>query len=541
MSEAVGRHGIVAEPPCVSRACYWRGLGVGALLFALATSAVAAERPNILIIMTDNQSPSLLGAYGNPEIKTPNIDALASEGLRFTNAFAVNGVCSPTRATLLTGLVPSQHGVHVALPDRRMSGGKSMPEVWSAIQEFRTLPQTLSDAGYATGLVGKWHLGTHEQAQLGFDYWVTFGSGHTSDFYDEEIFDNGRVYEEPGHMTDLWTRKAEEFIRQQSADRPFFLFLSYNGPYMLPPVVLRQPRNAHVEYYREHPPAMPQEPVHPNLMNMASRNKLSDIMFKVGFGGWPQIAALNNQDAMINLASEMSTVDDGVGRVMQVLKESGLDDNTLVVFMSDQGSLYGQHGLWGNTSAWWPPTNYDEHMRVPLIFRHASAIAPGTSTDFMVRQFDFMRTVLDYVGLENIEIENSPGEGYAEVLRDPDAQRESPAVFHEYVTTRVIRTQRWLFQKAFLIGEDVLYDLESDPQQTRNLAGEPAYAAVVKDMEARLNDFFGRFADPRYDVWNGGTAKLRLLGRDDEIFSQQFPGWQKPGLGFEQTVFGQND
>jgi len=278
--------------------------------------------------------------------------------------------------------------------------------------------------------------------------------------------------------------------------------------------------------------------MHLNLMNRASRHKPSKVLFQVGFGGWPHLRALNNPDAMINLASEMSTVDDGVGSVMQALKENGFDENTLVIFTSDQGSLYGQHGLWGNTSAWWPPTNYDEHIRVPLIFRHANHIAAGETTEHMVRQFDFMRTVLDYVGLDDIEIENSPGKGYSAVLMNPDELPEQTAVFHEYVTTRVIRTERWLFQKAFLIGEDVLYDMEADPGQRNNLAGDPEYATTVTELEARLNEFFDRYADPRYDLWNGGTGKLRLFGKDDKIFSEQFPDWQKPGLGFDQSIFG---
>ena len=508
------------------------------VLCSISCCVVAADRPNLLIIMTDNQSPSLLGAYGNSEIRTPNIDRLAAEGIQFNNAFAVSGVCSPTRATFMTGLMPSQHGVHSALPDRRMRAGKQMPERWSAIQEFRSLPQTLADAGYATGLVGKYHLGTHEQPGLGFDYWVTFGSGHTMDFYGEEIFDNGEVYTEPGHMTELWTRKAEEFLAQQTPDQPFFLFLSYNGPYMLPPVVLKEPRNPHVDYYRANPPTMPQEPVHPNLMTMASRNQPSEIMFRVGFGGWPQIRALNNRDAMISVASEMSTVDDGVGRMTAALRKHGFDQDTLVVFTSDQGSLYGQHGLWGNTSAWWPPTIYDEHIRVPLVFRHSDRIAAGSSSDLLVRQFDFLPTVLDYVGLDEIDIANSPGQSYQAILADPRASPERRAVYHEFMTARVIRTERWLYQKTFLVGEDTLYDLQSDPEQRHNLADDVEYADVVADLDARLADFFERYSDPRYDLWRGGTAKLRLFGAaDQELFGEEFAEWQRPGLGFDQTIF----
>lgn len=514
------------------------GIPLVCTLLGFAGVTSAANRPNLLIIMTDNQSPSLMGTYGNQDIRTPNIDQLAAEGLQFNNAFATSGVCSPTRATFLTGLLPSQHGVHNALPDRSRGGGKLMPESWSAIQEFRSLPQTLSDAGYATGLIGKFHLGTHEQPQLGFDYWVTFGSGHTMDFHGEEIFDNGEVYKEEGHMTDLWTRKAEEFLSRQTKDQPFFLFLSYNGPYMLPPVVLKEPRNRHVDYYRANPPAMPQEPVHPSLMNSASRNKMSPIMFRVGFGGWPQIQALNNQEAMINLASEMSTVDDGVGHVMDALKQYGFEENTLIVLTSDQGSLYGQHGLWGNTSAWWPPSVYDENMRVALVFRHADEIAAGAKTERLVNQFDFLPTVLEYLGFTDREVADSPGRSYAATLTGSESEETQSDVFFEYMTVRAIRTERWLYQKAFLLGDDALFDLETDPDQRQNLVSDPEHAEVVQMLDGRLTEFFSRNADPRYDLWQGGTAKLKLFdGGDNEVFAETFPNWQAPVLGFEQDVF----
>jgi arylsulfatase A-like enzyme len=507
-------------------------------LVSMFEPASAAEHPNLLIIMTDNQSPSLMGTYGNTEIRTPNIDQLAAEGLQFNNAFATSGVCSSTRATFLTGLLPSQHGVHNALPDRSRGGGKLMPESWSAIQEFRSLPQTLADAGYATGLIGKFHLGTHEQPQLGFDYWVTFGSGHTMDFFGEEIFDNGERYTESGHMTDLWTRKAEEFLSRQSTDQPFFLFLSYNGPYMLPPVVLKEPRNRHVDFYRANPPSMPQEPVHPSLMNSASRNKPSPIMFRVGFGGWPQIQALNNRDAMINLASEMSTVDDGIGRVMAALSQYGFDANTLVVLTSDQGSLYGQHGLWGNTSAWWPPSVYDENMRVPLIFRHPNKIKAGTTTQRLANQFDFLPSVLDYLGFADRKISQGAGQSYAAALTGSESGTEQSDVFFEFMTVRAIRTEQWLYQKSFLLGDDALFDLEADPEQRHDRVDDSDYAEVVKMLDTRLTDFFARTADPRYDLWQGGTAKLKLFdGGDNKVFTEKFPGWQPPVLGFEQSVF----
>jgi arylsulfatase A-like enzyme len=512
----------------------------GAAVLLLASAAAVARSPNLIIIMTDNQSPSLLGTYGSPGIRTPHIDRLAREGLRFDRAFATSGVCSPTRATLLTGLLPSQHGVHNALPVRGQRQAEAMPASWSAVQEFRTLPRTLADAGYATGLVGKFHLGTHDVPQLGFDYWVTFPSGHTMDFYGTEIYDNGRVYREQGHMTELWTNKAIEFLSQQNRERPFFLFLSYNGPYMLPPVVLKEPKNRHVDYYRKNTPAMPQHPVHPNLINLASQFKPSPMMFRIGFGGWPQISALNNRDAMINLASEMSTVDDGVGRVMAALGKAGLDEDTLVVFMSDQGSLYGQHGLWGNSSAWWPYTTFEENMRIPLIFRRPGHVPAAQTTDAMVNQTDFLPTVLEYLNLEDRKIANGSGRSYSGLLRGrpaPAIERDE-FVIYEYITVRVIRTPRWKYQKAFLAGKNTLYDLKADPGETKNLVDDPEYAAVVANLGDRLDAFFARYTDRRYDLWQGGTAKLKLMdAENDQLFAEKFPGWTPPVVGFDRSVF----
>jgi len=148
-----------------------------------------AKRPNLVLIMTDNHGAWTLGCYGNPDIRTPNIDRLASQGTLFTRAFASNPVCSPTRATFLTGLVPSQHGVHCFLRAGRLQVG---PEARCTLDEITSLPEVLRDAGYRCGLAGKWHLGSNLTPQEGFDdYWVTMPHGGTSTFYDAQIIQDG--------------------------------------------------------------------------------------------------------------------------------------------------------------------------------------------------------------------------------------------------------------------------------------------------------------------------------------------------------------
>jgi arylsulfatase A-like enzyme len=502
-----------------------RVLRIGiALLACIATAAGAADRPNLLLILTDNQSPSLIGAYGNTQIRTPHIDGLAAQGTLFTRAFATSGVCSPARATLLTGLIPSRTGVHNGLPERF-----AVPD-YSAIEEFRTLPQTLADAGYVTGLVGKYHLGAHEKPQLGFGSWVTFSGGHTESFVKQAVVDNGRSFDvaQTGeHLTDFWTRRAVDFINAQSTKRPFFLMLSYNGPYVLPPTVLDPPATRHAAWYEAHPPRPVGDPVHPYLEAFA-RSFPDNIPLRGGNVGRAAIESLANPRALINVASEVSMVDDGVGRVLAALAAAGLAQDTLVVFASDQGSAWGQHGLWGNSSWGAPYPAYNANMQIPLVVRHPGRIPAGTRSDHAVNEFDLLPTLLDYLGLADRGIPDAPGRSHAGLLRGGPAGEEQP-VFFEYITTRVIQTRDWKYIKRFLDVPDELYDLGRDPGETRNLAGDPARAAVIRDLDARLTAFFERNADPRWDVWRGGTAKAVLVyGNRNRRFAERFPGWTPP-------------
>lgn len=497
-----------------------------ALLAAVATAAPArtAHRPNVLLILTDNQSPSLIGAYGNAEIRTPNIDRLAAQGTLFTRAFATSGVCSPARATLLTGLIPSRTGVHNGLPERF-----AVPD-YSAIEEFRNLPQTLADAGYVTGLVGKYHLGAHEKPQLGFDTWVTFSGGHTESFIRQTVVDSGRTFEvaETGlHLTDFWTRRAVEFLTAQTKARPFFLMLSYNGPYVLPPTVLDPPATRHAAWYEAHPPRPVGAPVHPYLEAFA-RSFPDNIPLRGGNVGRAAIESLTNPRALINVASEVSMVDDGVGQVLAALEAAGLARDTVVIFASDQGSAWGQHGLWGNSSWGTPYPAYNANMQIPLVVRHPGRVPAGRRSDHAINGFDLLPTLLDYLGLADRTIANTPGRSHAGLFRGGRGGQEQP-VFFEYLTTRVIQTREWKYIKRFLAAPDELYDLVRDPGETRNLADEPARSAVVRELDARLTGFFEHYADPRWDVWRGGTAKAVLTyGNRNRRFAEHFPGWTPP-------------
>lgn len=207
-----------------------------------------AEKTNVVFILTDNHGAWTLGCYGNPDIRTPHIDQLAAEGIRFTEAFSNNPVCSPTRATYLTGLMPSQHGVHNYLNANRLQIG---PDARNTLEEFTSLPEILKGEGYQCGLVGKWHLGANMEPQEGLeDYWITMPHGGTRTFYNAEVIENGEIRKEPTYLTQLWTDRACEFI-DSNKDEPFFLYLAYNGPYGLSGYQLKSSGNQHADYYAD--------------------------------------------------------------------------------------------------------------------------------------------------------------------------------------------------------------------------------------------------------------------------------------------------
>lgn len=475
-----------------SYALRMRSCAIGlAIAFLAACSAGvrdghATERPpNIVLILTDNQSAWTLGCYGNPDIRSPNIDGLASDGMLFERCFSSNAVCSPTRATLLTGLIPSQHGVHSYLA----AGSPQMgPDAHSTIAEFRTLPKILSEAGYTCGLCGKWHLGDNLKPQEGFTYWVTMPTGHTRTFYSAEVIEDGKVHQEPEYLTKYWTDHGVRFI-EENKDKPFFLYLAYNGPYGLGESMLRPARNGHEPDYADKELAsFPREKMNPWLRGS---KKL-----------------LNNLDAMRRYAAEISGVDDGVGRILAELKKQRLEDNTLVIFTADQGLAGGQGGFWGMGDHSMPLAAFDSMTHVPLIYRYPGHIRAGTRSNLLVSNYDFLPTVLDYVGLKAQTPQNPkrPGHSYSGELRGEHAGWDD-TVFFEFENTRSIRTNEWKYITRFPDGPNELYDLKSDPDERQNVVDQPSNAAVQKELRGRLEEFFNRYADPQYDLSRGGKSK----------------------------------
>jgi arylsulfatase A-like enzyme len=458
------------------------------LALFLASGSQAADKPNVVFILTDNQGAWTLGCYGNPDIRTPNIDRLAAEGVLFTRAFSSNAVCSPARATFLSGLIPSQHGVHCFLDGKYMMG----PEAYNTLAEFRTLPKILAENGYVCGLTGKWHLGANLTPQESFSYWITMVHGGTGEFYDLPVIENGQTRKEPRYATELWTEHAIRFIRQNK-DRPFFLYLAYNGPYALGRLLLNPARNRHREYYEDKQLlSFHRDAMHPWLYN----NK----------------QYLNNPVSIRRVAAETSGVDDGVGEVMATLEELGLDENTLVVYAADQGWMGGTNGIWGMGDHTRPMGAFDGMMRIPLIFRHTGKISPEGKSDIMVSNYDFLPTVLSYLGLPD-KLQNatprSPGRDFAPVLLGQEMAWENE-VYYEMEYVRAIRTDQHKYVHR-PEGPLELYDLEADPHEKFNLYGQPDNSTIQEELKGRLDAFFTQYAEPKYNLYQDGTSKASLL------------------------------
>jgi len=452
-----------------------------------ATFAAPARPPNVVFILTDNQGAWTLGCYGNPDIRTPHIDRLAAEGVRFTRALSSNPVCSPTRATFLTGLIPSQHGVHSFLDPQYMMG----PRAYNTLREFTSIGEVLRDEGYVCGLSGKWHLGENLKPSEGFSFWVTKPDGSTREFYDQEVIEDGKVRKEAGYTTELWTRKGIQFI-EQNKDRPFFLFLAYNGPYSLNYNMMLAPaRNRHAAYYRgKHFDSFPVDEMHP----WQHANKQFH----------------NQQAAMERLAAETSGVDDGVGEIMAALKRLGLDDNTLVVYAADQGWMGGQNGMWGMGDHFRPTGAHDLMMQIPFIFRHPARIPAARSNDNLVSNYDFLPTVLNYLGLgaRMPAKPKSPGRDFSPILRGEKMTWEN-VIYYEMETTRAVHTGDSKYVARFPDGPFELYDLTKDPRERFNLFGQPGTDAKRAELARRLDAFFSEYADPQYDIWKGGRSKAK--------------------------------
>jgi arylsulfatase A-like enzyme len=436
--------------------------------------------------LTDDQGPWAAGCYGNPEIRTPNIDRLAEAGMLFENFFCVSPVCSPARATLLTGRVPSQHGVHDWIRHRNMP-----PNAARYLEGFTCYTDILAENGYTCGLSGKWHLGDSVTPQHGLTNWLSIPFGG-SRYNDAEICVDGKCDVMPGYLTDLFTDHAIRFI-EDNREGPFYLSLHYNAPH--------SPWDGHpqeiVDSYDDCPfKSCPQEAAHPDL------------------SPWLR-GHLGNRESLKGYFAATTAMDIGVGRVLDKVEQLGLRDSTLIIFTSDNGYSCGHHGFWGKGNGTRPLNMYENSIKVPFVASQPGIIPHRRRTDAMMTQYDFLPTLLDYLDVPFVDDGSLPGCSYRSVWMGEESEaRDEVVVYDEYGPVRMIRTHDWKYVHRYPYGPHELWDLVNDPGERRNLIDERQHAALVEEMRARMARWFERYVDPQRD---GLRANVTGIGQKEPI------------------------
>jgi arylsulfatase A-like enzyme len=477
----------------------WIGALAGAALIGCGGPGEAADagaagasraQPNIVVILIDDLRWDEFGVGGHPFAETPNIDRLANEGVMFTNAFHAVPLCSPNRASLLTGQYPSRHGIIDNVARDRAS------------HRLRTFPQALRAAGYKTAFVGKWHMGNDPTPRPGFDYWAGLpGQGR---IVDPILFENGAATEVSGYVTDILTDRALRFI-DADHDRPFFFMLSHKAIH--PDAKQLDDGSVDLDYPMVYLPAdrhrgkydaavFPRRGNVPDdsaeLQSEASRSALSlrasDEITRVF--GQDFLDPLTSDETIRRRAEMLLSVDEGVGRIVAALEQRGILDETLVLFTSDNGYFFGEHGF--SIERRMP---YDESIRSPLLIRYPTMVAAGTRTDGLALSIDIAPTLLE---IAHAEIgDHIQGRSLVPLLtgNPPADWRESVLIeFYTYenpmpwlvdMDYRAVRTDRYKYIH-WVRYEGELYDLSSDPLEMRNLIREPEMADVVTDLRAEL-------------------------------------------------------
>jgi arylsulfatase A-like enzyme len=445
-----------------------------------------AERslPNILIIMSDDQGPWAMHCAGTPELDTPTLDRLAAEGMRFDHCFCASPVCSPARASFLTGRVPSSHGVHDWIKSGNIDvedgvtwcGGDRPIEYLAGLTAFTDI---LADNGYFCALSGKWHLGASATPQKSHSYWCAHSLGGDS-YTDYFIFDNSpELAHQEQYVTELFTDRAIEFLKgRASNDQPFCLSVHYTAPHA-PWREWEQPPEIWQSYADREFASLPVLPPHP-------------------WRGWNPTPE-KRHETIQGYFTTITAMDAQIARLLDTLDDLSLAEDTLVFFTSDNGYNMGHHGISGKGNGTYPMNMYEESVKVPFIARCPGRIPGGVLNSGLVSHYDFMPTILDYLGLDNPLADQLPGRSFAESLRSGVALDDPIVVCDEYGPVRMIRDREWKYVHRYPDGPHELYHLAVDPTETTNLVEGADYGEVLARLRSHLDDWFLRYADPKLD------------------------------------------
>ena len=482
-----------------------------AVVIGLVSNGSAEERTNILFIFTDDHAAHAMSCYGSQINQTPHLDRIAAEGMLFRNCFCTNSICGPSRAVIQTGKYSHKNGFHV-------NGDK-----FDGTQQ--TFPKLLQAAGYETAVIGKWHLGEHMPPQ-GYSYSdVLVGQGpyyNPPMLQDVDGTGNQTRIKRTGYTTDIITDLALEWLKSgRDESKPFMLMYQHKAPHrewapgpdhlaLYDDVEIPEPDNLFDDYATRGRAAREQDMTIVNTMTPRDL-KLTPPRYLNA----DQLAVWNAAYGPKNRAFEeaglegddlvrwkyqryikdylrcIASVDDNVGRVLDYLDESGLADNTVVIYTSDQGFYLGDHGWFDKRFM------YEESYRMPLLVRWPGVTEPGSVNSDLVSNVDFAET---FLGIAGVEIPGDmQGASLVPLLKGetPDEWRKSHYYqYYEFFNNRRaahmvrrhygVRTARYKLIHFYNIDEWELYDLENDPREMRNLYGEAQYASVIDELKSEV-------------------------------------------------------
>jgi uncharacterized sulfatase len=481
-SNGVERHAITPLEWCATKEgiSMWRFLAIlGAAAYLAAPAHSQTKKLNIIVITTDDQARWSLGCYGNKESKTPNMDTLARDGAKFLNAFTATPVCSPSRASFLTGRYGTQVKITDWINPKEAQGGLGIP------RDVTTWMTVLQRAGYTTGLIGKWHLGMLPEfhpTKHGFDHFMGFlGGGNTPMNPTLEV--KGKEEKLKGSLPDLLADDAIDFVKKHK-DRPFALMLNFrepHAPYAPTPTVDADP-------FKNLDPTIPQFPG----LNVKRAKQLTRDYY-----------------------ASVHSVDRNLGRLLAMLDELGLRESTIIVFTSDHGYMIGHHGLWHKGNATWlvegrekerRPNMFDHALQVPLLIRWPGVVKGGSQVKQMVSNIDTFASVLGMLHVDRPKGYKQEGMDFSGLLR-PGGEKLAwrNAVFAQYdphngldAQMRSIRTERWhLVRQYKKTGQpDELFDLQDDPEELRNLYDDAKREKVRAQLQGRLTEWMRSVDDP---------------------------------------------
>lgn len=450
------------------------------LATSTAVPALAAARrnteeihkPSILVIHADDYAYWGVGAYENKDVYTPNLDAMARSGALFSRAFASTPVCSPARATLMTGLDSIQHGIKDWIRPKEGIG---------LDPKFPVFPELLQRHGYSTAYIGKWHLGDESQfhpLRRGFDHFMGFLEGGNSP-KDPTLEENGKSGPREGWLVELLTDNALSWIEQHRA-KPFFCMVSHREPHApFRPVSLQD-----------------EEPYRGKTLQLFKGSEAAPDRF---------------HDLLAQYYACCTAVDRSVGQLLAKLKTLGIAENTVVIFTGDNGYMIGQHGLHSKGNAHFVaapgncrPNMFDPSVLVPLLMRWPAVIKPGTRIAELVGHIDFFATFCDLADVPELERPKTEScsllpllKGEAVPWRDAFLGSYDQYQYEPAANLRMVRTGRWkLVRNLRPGGEDELYDLQQDPDELINLAQDASARTIREQLAARLEAWQRRINDP---------------------------------------------